>query len=179
MFVITTFIVVFSFLMINRVIKNKRIIHINSLISIYDCIEYDIIVNKITPNNDLINFLKGFKNIVKNPELADIQVLLFIISKSKNNESMRKRYDKVLNNLPESTQTKIKGFNVIVEKLIILSMLKPDFIFYALRKSITLLFESGFNKLKQNISSVNVKMKFEPAFISSNSLNSRVLLSAA
>lgn len=179
MIVILIFTFVILFLVVNRIIKTKRIIHINSLTSIYDAIEYDIIVNKITPNNDLINFLKGFKNIVKNPELADIQVLLFIISKSKNSESVRKRYDKVYNYLPNSTQSKIKDFNHIVEKLLILSTLKPDFLLYAFRKSVELLCKNGFNRLKQNILSINNKMKIEPAFISFNSASSNFFVPAA
>ncbi|WP_321287840.1 hypothetical protein [uncultured Sunxiuqinia sp.] len=130
-------------------IKRTRVVLINDLRVIYSKIETQVIVEKVRPDNKLVNLLKGYKNMLKNPDLADIQVMValsMMLPKHKA-KKWRLHHEKYMAAMPQSVRELDTEFDLVIRKLINMSMLKPDFILFAIKMLLKLVAKESLNKL--------------------------------
>lgn len=113
-------------------ISRKRFLIRNELRGIYSKMELELVRAQVTMDNATIRYMSGYKNIIVNPGMADIQVLSAIVMNAQREklEAARKRIAKVESKLSPEFMALVKDFDKELEDLIKLSALKPDFLVF-------------------------------------------------
>lgn len=160
--------IILLILFINTRIRSKRKSLSFDLRIIYDRLEMSIIKNAVNPDNLLIKYLKGFKNLAVNPSLADIQVILGTIAKVDKSklEQMRKEMDDFETTLPKETLELANQFNSIVNSMVKLSMYKVDFILFLIWIIPPILIHKGIEGIRDVASRYIANIKNEVAIVS-------------
>jgi len=147
--IIAIVVVLILYFVFNTMIGNRRQIAFNKIDAYYDEMELYVVQNKLNPNNELIEYLKRYKQFKVNNELADIQVLIGLvmiaITKQRQLNKSLVIQQKISSDMPaELVQIGHKIDKEIV-RAIRLSMYKPDclsFIAYVIAKGLV---KSTFN----------------------------------
>lgn len=178
----TTLIYILFFVIIIISIINNAIIVLrqktyNNMDILYDKMEIFVIKNKLTPDNELLNFLKSFKNLTINKDFADIYVLLTIIQSLPNGdfENNRKKYENYIKTLPIELVRIANEFNNQVSIAISISVFKPDFLWFFskifLKHSFISLKNRSYKKIKNLTTNVRYVFHYENLLASYPSLN--------
>lgn len=159
---ISSLVILFIFI-IGQVIKYMRFTHINGMRSVYDKMEMHFVKNNVVLKKDYIELLKVFKNFVVNPDFLDIQMLA--LSKIASDKSGKLKgdtdwFDKTLNSLGSDFNQLFKEFDKHSNKVIDLSVWKPDFLFFAIRILLKYFILSRAKSI--------TTLKFEYTFIKNN-----------
>ncbi len=151
---------------INQIIKYRRFKSINNLSIIYDRMEMYFVKNNIKLNKDYIEFLKIFKNFVVNPDFLDIQVLMLAKMATEKEGILQKNtewFNKTLTSLGDNFKIIFKEFDKNTNEIVFLSTLKPDFIFFAVRKIGKSVINNGFKAIKSFLRDYKYVQKHEEA----------------
>ncbi len=149
--------------LINTAVQVSRQKAYNNIDVLYDKMELYVMQHNITPSTGLIEYLKSFKSLKVNKDLADICVLFVIMT-----SIPREKFDKskmmfrsFSEGLPQELIGIAKEFNNEVDKVIKLSLFKPDvFFFFAsivLKGLLKQLSKDGNNKVarfRQNLKEI-------------------------
>lgn len=156
------FVLIIVYSVFNSLICQYRLSQFNKLGIIYDQMEFSLVKNETPINNNIVEYLSGFKIYLSNRGLADIQVMLAIRSLIPLDE-VKKIEDsniKIKTLLPQEMEVLEAEFEQTLQRIIILSALKFDFIFVLalefLRKLANLKFPKTnvYNYIKYKIRSV-------------------------
>lgn len=143
-------VIVLLFFVINQYIKYKRFKYISNLNVIYEKMEMHFVNNDIILKRDYVELLKIFKNFTVNPEYLDIQILLLFKIASEKNGSLKKDslwFDRTLNSLDKNFQDIFEEFDDVTNKIINVSYLKPDFIYFIFKHLIKYKINSKTNSV--------------------------------
>lgn len=113
-------------------VESNRKIAFNKIDMYYDEMELYVAKNRMTPDNELLSYLKSFKQIKVNNELADIQVLIIMASIAAKNKELQEKIAKqrdYIQTLPIELRQIGDKINGEVTNAIQLSMCKVDFLF--------------------------------------------------
>jgi hypothetical protein len=155
---IFTFLVIISLLLIYYRTK-KRIdkkVLLNNLSIIYERMEIAILDNNIKVNDDIIKFLKSHKNILVNPEFADIQIIMALERNIKRNKNIKNEISINDKNIPAELHKLSDDFKTNFIGLVKLSMLRWSFIKTCLLCG-TILFIAYIFKLSSKVFEVTNK----------------------
>lgn len=110
--------------------RRKRIILFNDLGSIYDRMELYVIQNNITPNNNIIEYLRTFKNLVINKGFADVRIYLAIeLTTPEDVKQMaRDRYLAIKEDVPAELLLMSDEFHRTYDQLVVQSMWSLSFL---------------------------------------------------
>lgn len=121
-----------------------------------------VIENRVRLDSDMISYLRGFDNALKNNEMLDIQVLSVMtlnIDKAKIAEG-KQRFERINSKVPQELKEITDNFNKTALTLIKISALKPDFIWWALKSTIVRsFFKLSFIPSKKFVKAVNETLK--------------------
>jgi hypothetical protein len=153
---ILTLISILSFLLFinSKKIQLKREENISELVSIYSRMELFFIINNINLSKDYIELLKIFKNLSINSGFLDLQVLLAIkISAEKKGilNDDKKWFDDTLESLGKDFKVLFNEFDIHSNEIIRLSLFKPEFVVFVVKKYISSIFNVGFISIKRFI----------------------------
>lgn len=149
---------------ISRLIEYKRFKYNYKLKNVYDRMELYFLSHKIPMKKDFVELLKIHKNLSVNVDYLDIQIL--ILSKiaattSGKMSEMNKWYADTVEKLPPDFLHLLREFDDCSNKLISLSLFKPDFILFVLRiifPYIPKLFKKGlfnaFNRVRREAKAI-------------------------
>ena len=145
----SAFIIGLVWLSFRRIISTRRTVHCNNLDRIYDRMEYYIATEKIELSPAAIRFFKSYKNLVVNPEFADIQVLvmLTVLSPNKNLSTRRVEFESIKKSLPAPIISLAEKFDSEVRSLINLSMFRPNFVYLIVKIISLTIYEHGIMSL--------------------------------
>lgn len=132
-------------------LRTRRIIELNKLNALYDEMEFYCVKNQVVISNNVINYLRGYKNIVINPQYADIQMILgfLITSDKKKLERFQNEYNELLKTIPNGLKAKGEAFEIVYHRLVRLSYFKIDFVWFFITQVIWgVIFNSFSEKYK-------------------------------
>lgn len=93
-------------------------------------------INDVKFTRDYREYLKVLKNISENPSFLDIQFLLMSMIFSRKEKTLNKNvewFKEVENSLPEDFKILVEEFDQISNKVIDLSYMKPDFVWFLVK----------------------------------------------
>ena len=148
-------IIVLSVFIINRIIYLNRTKHITNMSLAYSKMETYLVENNIILNNDKLRFMTIFKNLIINPDFLDIQILLLTkiaVEKSGNLKNNSIWFNDILTNLGPDFEMHFKEFDKSADKLVKLSIYKPDFLYFLCKQIIKNTLSNGvraFDKMRK------------------------------
>lgn len=124
---ITVFFLIFLFTTYYRTKKrNDKKILLNNLSIIYERMEIYLLNNNISYNDDIVKFLKSHKNIVVNPDFADIKIIMNLRETMAETKQSINSIDE--KNIPMELHSLSNQFKTNFVGLVKLSMLHWSFI---------------------------------------------------
>jgi hypothetical protein len=154
-------------------IENQRQISFNKIDGLYDKMELLVIRNNITPDNELISYLRAHKIFKIHNELTDIQVLVPVIvalqmQNKKQAQQIEKR-KKYIESLPVELRDISSEFNKEIARAIKFSMFKPSFIPKMVKYSMLYFVATSYKSVanvvagvKELINSPNISLMIDP-----------------
>lgn len=138
---------------IRQIVRYKRFVLINNLNKYYTQIELFFVKKQIELTNEHIQFLKIFKNLTVNSDYLDLQVLFVCkITLEKKGVDLKKDklfFEKMMNSLGDEFKEIFDEFDKTANSIIKLSMLKPDFVMFALKIIVISIIKSGFSSFNK------------------------------
>lgn len=135
-------ITVFIFYFRSKKAVDKRIL-LNEMTVIYEKMEITVLNNNIQLNNNIVSFLESHKNMVVNPEFADIKIIMAFAKDKKKNAKNKSKIQ--LNDIPEPLMELSQNFKEAFVGVVKLSMLRWSFIRICLICGTFLLFDYFFH----------------------------------
>lgn len=130
----------------NQIIKYQRFKHVLRLKSQYEEIELFFVENNIHLNTRYIDFLKALKNLAINPRYLDIQILLLVKLKAEQVgrlEKDAKWFKNTVASLGKDFEVLFDKFDNEANNIILLSYLRPDFLFFISKIATKYFIKSG------------------------------------
>lgn len=135
-------------------LRYKRFKHGLKLESVYEEMEMFFVRKGIPLRTRYIELLKIHKNIVVNPELLDIQLLLLIKKSTEKHGTLsgtKEWYAETVESLGPDFIHLVRLFNEHSDKLISYSFFKPDFVWFTLRLLVTNMVTKRVSKIREDI----------------------------
>jgi hypothetical protein len=141
--------VLIVWLTFRKYVNAKRVVYYNQLDGIYDRMELFIAKSGMKLDDLHIKYLKAYKNLIVNPELADIRIMLMleVLTPNKSFDKQKAEFKAVRESLPEELNSLTEKFDSTVRSLINLSMLKPAFAYSIIRLIIITIFKHGISSI--------------------------------
>lgn len=132
---------------------DKRIL-LNEMSTTYEKMEITILKNDIPLNNNIVAFLRAHKNIIINPEFADIKIIMAIAK----NKSKQRKNTLNISDIPNSLIELSEDFKNAFIGVVKLSMLRWSFIRICLICGTFLLFDYFFHSGTRFYSKANIQL---------------------
>ena len=136
------------------ILRYKRFKYETKLSGVYERMEMYFVRKEIPINNKYMELLRVHKNVVVNPELLDIQLLLLIkmsAEKAGKLQVTRSWYKETIESLDKDFEKLLLEFNVYSDKILVLSILKPDFLLFTLRLVVNRTVNRSIQSLKNEV----------------------------
>ena len=134
---------------------------------LYDKMELYVVQNNIVLDNDTIEYLKGFKRLVINPEYLDVHVLFVILQNIPKNkmEEMKRKRQEILKKIPQELKDIAFEFDKQSRSLLTLSVLRPAFVLFLiyclLKNAFKSVIHRSVSEFKAVFSKVNETLQFQ------------------
>lgn len=145
----------FVYMLFDKWLSNKRDYLNNHLRVVYEEMELVFILEELTPNKKNLDYLLAYKRVARNPELVDIQVLIFNVLANK--EVVKERLELIRETekgLPQSLIERSAEFNETIDILVKYSVFRWGFVslFFSLLLKLALaLIKSQVAKVRKTI----------------------------
>lgn len=149
LFIFFVVLILFAWATLRFYLNSKRVLYLSRLEFTYNKMELCVIQEKMHVSKDLHDFFQSRKNIVANPGLADIQLILLAIfnTPAAERNAAVERYNRLVTNFPQPMKDLVDEFNTHLLGLVRISTLKASFVLFAAWAIVTSIYREGLNRL--------------------------------